>query len=550
MAFTLSDILELDLLREAEAEVVAGRDHLDRQVRWVHMSEQPDVARYLKGGELLFTTGMGLGLNETLQARYISELAEAGLSGLVIRLGGTWKELPSTLVREAEQLRLPVIVLHRRFGLVALTEEIHGAIISRQYQLLKRAESIGRRFTDLFMKGAGVAEILEELASIVQSPAVLEDPAHQLMDFATHGQPQAEVVSRWSGFSRRDWFDDPSGKTAGVSPAGIWADVWVRGDRWGRLHVLEWDRRLDEIDELAVDRAVAAVALALLADADRRSRTDRARDNLIADILGDRYGGDAGFFTRAESCRVQFGGRTLTALALVCRGLGAVFDEDDASEGDRTRVRRRLQRGAQRAIESAGLVALSGLDGDVVLAIVGVEAGASLRSALDVAGSAMAQAASGAVAGVSPVVGASLASSPKALHQAFAQATEAAESAGETQLHQPVVHFADLGLHHLLLQLNDGPELARFVEGELRPLLDHDARQRSKLVATLRAHLECGGNKTRAANILCIQRRSLYHRLERIRHILGADPDNQETNLRLRVAFRGLDLLEHRSRAH
>lgn len=40
MPLTLADILDLDVVRRGEPEVAAGRDRLDRPVRWVHISEQ------------------------------------------------------------------------------------------------------------------------------------------------------------------------------------------------------------------------------------------------------------------------------------------------------------------------------------------------------------------------------------------------------------------------------------------------------------------------------------------------------------------------------
>jgi len=546
VALSLADILDLQLLREAQAEVVSGVAHLDREVRWVHISEQPDVGHYLKGGELLCTTGMGLGSNQLLQRRFVNELANVGIAGLVIRLGGTWREAPAALVSEAVRLDLPVIVLHRRFGLIRLTELIHGAIINSQYELLKRAESIGRGFTELFMRGADIGRILEELAHIVQNPVILEDTAHQVMDFATHHAATEDVLRRWRLLSRAEPFGVKDLRAMGRSSDGIWADVWIRDERWGRLHVLAWERSLDEIDELAVDRAVAAVALGLLAAVERHSRADRARDNLIADILGDRYGGEEGFFGRAESCRAHFQDSTLAAMALVTPGLKTVFDSEGTSESGRVRIRRRLQQGMQRAIETTGAVALSGLDGEITLAIVGVDRRQELRAVLNAAGNAVCWSVGEEVANIAPVVGVSEETTPKSLRHAFAQAIEAAESL-RGRGHAAVVHFSDLGLYHLLMQLSEGPELARFVEAQLSPLLDYDARRKSQLAKTLRVYLDCNANKSRAAQVLCIERRSLYHRLFRISEVLGINVDDQETTLRLRVALRGLDLLSQRA---
>jgi PucR family transcriptional regulator, purine catabolism regulatory protein len=548
MSVTVAHVLGLELLHQAAAEVVAGASQLSRPVRWVHISEQPDIARYLKGGELLLTTGMGLGMNEALQAKYLAELDEAGIAALAIRLGGTWKVAPPRLVEEARRRELPLIVLHRRIGFIELTEQIHGAIINRQLELLRKAETIGKSFTELVTRGADLSQILHQLARIVRNPVVLEDPAHQLVDFAVFDAPTEEVLATWEARSRGP-LDEGAGRNTAleqVSQAGLWADIQLRDERWGRLHVLPVDGRLDEIDELALDRAVAAVALCLLNEEERTRLTDRARASLIADILGDSYGGAKGFYRRAGSCRAAFQDRTLLTLVLEPQGLASFLEAEDRSETDRRRMRQVFVQETQRAIEASGAVAVSGLDGDAVLAIVGIERGRDMRTAADEIGAAVCERAAGLVEDVVPVVGFSNEASPRSLRRALEQAAEAA-AFGRGRTTPRVVHFADLGLQHLLLRLSEGPELARFVEGELSLLLDYDARRKTQLVITLRAYLDCGGQKSRAAKVLSIERRSLYHRLKRIAEVLKADLDDEEMQLRLRLALRGLDLLRQRS---
>jgi hypothetical protein len=41
--------------------VVAGADHLDRPIRWVHAGEVANMPAFVSEGELLLTTGMGMG---------------------------------------------------------------------------------------------------------------------------------------------------------------------------------------------------------------------------------------------------------------------------------------------------------------------------------------------------------------------------------------------------------------------------------------------------------------------------------------------------------
>ena len=55
---TVRDIVNLPGLG---LELVAGAAGADNSIGWVHVSELPDPTQWLEGGELLITTGLGVG---------------------------------------------------------------------------------------------------------------------------------------------------------------------------------------------------------------------------------------------------------------------------------------------------------------------------------------------------------------------------------------------------------------------------------------------------------------------------------------------------------
>lgn len=175
------------------------------------------------------------------------------------------------------------------------------------------------------------------------------------------------------------------------------------------------------------------------------------------------------------------------------------------------------------------------------MAVVGVGGDLDAARALDQIGEEIARGSS--VVGVGGPVAAD------ALHRAFEEAREAVRYGLTMGRGAGVFRYGDLGLHQLLLRLADGPDLARFVESELGRLLEHDARSSAPLLETLRCYLDHDGRKTESAKALGIERRSIYHRIERIRRLLREDLDDPEVRTRLAVALRGLDVLRRRSHA-
>ncbi len=148
---------------------------------------------------------------------------------------------------------------------------------------------------------------------------------------------------------------------------------------------------------------------------------------------------------------------------------------------------------------------------------------------------------------MSLVVGVSRPSVRPAFGRVLSEAMEAATFGGPGADRCRVHHFGELGVHHLLARLAEGPELSSFVESELSPLLDHDATARVPLLPTLAAYLEHGGRKAATARELHLERRTLYFRIDRIEKLLGRDLDDREIQLRCHLALRGLELLKRRA---
>ena len=548
MPLSIRDVLELEIFRRAEADVVAGAQHLDRPVRWVHISELPDIAHLLKGGELLLTTGMGFSTVGSEQRTYIDELVAAGVSGLIVELGSHTTEVPTAMVERAEHHGLPVIALHHETRYVDVTEEVHTAIVNRQLRLLQRAESIAQRFTDLALTGADLKLILQSLAGLVENPVVFEDLAHQVVEFATYTQPVDKTLRYWESHSRAG-HDEVAERgtvhfTAGEPPC-TWIGIWLRGEFWGRLHVLQVDSEMDELTRIVLDRAAATIALTLLSQRDAFHLADRARSVLIADLVRGRYRSNDELYRRARSLGVDLQGRRLAVLLVEIPRLAEMAEARSLSEQERQRIRLATLAGLRRAVAQAHAVCLAGIEGDRVIGLVGVMLRGNPRTVFEAIATETVVAMHRGET-LETVVGISREARTEALPLAFEEAADAARYAWQVGRKAGIQHYDGLGLHQLLLPLADRPELARFVESELGPLLAHDARSASPLVNTLRVYLVRSGNKTDATRELHIERRTLYRRLERIEHVLGKTISDHESQMRLALALYGLDLLRRK----
>jgi hypothetical protein len=189
-ALTLREVLDLDPVRAAEPELLAGHAALDRPVRWVHSSEVYEGANFLDGGELLLTNGFGLtDAGDQVRRRYVRELAARGAAGLAVEVGRSLPHMPAEVVDEARRLGLPLLALHRVVPFVRITEAANRAIVARGLS----GRTVVRPWGD-----DHTAALLADLA-----------------DRAALNQPEVEARSALAGFH-----PGPGARLVGVSVHG------------------------------------------------------------------------------------------------------------------------------------------------------------------------------------------------------------------------------------------------------------------------------------------------------------------------------------------
>src|SRR3954452_22675481 len=170
-----------DLARDLELELLAGDDAADAPVRWVHISELGDPTPWLSGGELLLTTGMGLG-DATSQRAYVERLAEHGLAGPGLRVGFGHEEVPEALLQTARARGFPLFCVPYELPFLAVTERAFTQLVNEQYAVLPRSLAPRGRLQRVVRSEEGQEAITGARPSLIGAAA---------LGFHVRGEPLA-----------------------------------------------------------------------------------------------------------------------------------------------------------------------------------------------------------------------------------------------------------------------------------------------------------------------------------------------------------------------
>jgi purine catabolism regulator len=529
----VAELLEIDLLKPTGVRVLAGEEHLRREVRWVHTGEIADIARYLSGGEVLLTAATGLRSSETDHRRYIRELAQVGVAALILELGRGLRKVPRSMIEEAERGELILVTLDREVPFVAVTHFVHTQLISSAHEALLRAIEIEDALSQLILEGATLPAMLALLSERLNNPVILEDAAHRVVAFGRASGEFAPILRAWQAHSRSPHTASHAGVVNGADaePPCAWRDIVLHGDRWGRLHVLEVGRPLDDVVPLALGRTAASIALHLMTERDAHLR-DTAEHVLVRGVASQQDFSGQDFLDRASGLGINLEGKLVM--------LAVAPDHAERTAVDQEHPVDRLVVALRDAMTAANWPSIVGAFDEAVAAVASAEPAKQLPGKLSKVAAQL---------GRPPLevrsIGVSRPCVASALPRALTEA-RAAQRLAHSEAGCQVQRYDELALHRLLAPLVSGPELANFVEDELGELVGYDASHNADLVRTLDAYLQANGNKIATAEILHLRRRSVYYRLDRIEQVLGHSVDSPDRRARLYVALRARELLRDR----
>ena len=213
------------LVAELDLTLATGEENAGTNVRWVHSSELLDPTPWLRGGELLLTTGLQLA-GAKPQREFVERLAEREIAGLGFGTGFVHKKLPAALLNTARKLGFPLFEVPYELPFIAITERAFAQLLNERYELLQRnmagdvlAEALtGRLYPDELqsrLRPFGIGESAAVLAFAMREPATAASTLEAILERGG----QHSLVALRNGLLCAV-VDCETSATAGVAAAG------------------------------------------------------------------------------------------------------------------------------------------------------------------------------------------------------------------------------------------------------------------------------------------------------------------------------------------
>jgi purine catabolism regulator len=182
------------LVAELDLTLATGEENAQTNVRWVHSTELLDPTPWLRGGELLLTTGLQL-QGAKPQREFVERLAEREIAGLGFGTGFVHRKLPAAILNTARKRGFPLFEVPYELPFIAVTERVFAQLLNERYELLQRnmagdvlAEALtGRLYPDELqarLRPFGIGESAAVLAFALRDPGTAASTLETILERA------------------------------------------------------------------------------------------------------------------------------------------------------------------------------------------------------------------------------------------------------------------------------------------------------------------------------------------------------------------------------
>ncbi|MGE7122089.1 PucR family transcriptional regulator [Peribacillus sp. NPDC046944] len=509
-------------------DVVGGEGGLKRQVKWVHCLEVTQISHLLNGNELILTTGLGWKDSDSTFLSFLNQLITCNAAGLCIEMATHAMAIPQSAIDLADEQGFPLILFNQEVPFVEITQDIHSLIINKQYQMISNLETYSQQLNKKLLEIDHYEPILKFLHSYL-NVQVLFIPNEN--DIACIPKIKKKLIQQLLA----EVYEKQN-----LSKFVLKQRIRVLGENYAELVIYSSNRELTDFDSLILDRTATALAQYLLREIYLEEKKISEESKWLTNWLEGEYSDEV---IREQLSYIDPKMQLEGGIVCICKQHSRYNKGSAKLEGTYFKILFRS------VFEQYGFQIFSMEVHQHLVFILGdnrspgdwkerVTGALDRIRMMDATGRNRMNVLS---IGFGKYV------------QKLSEIYKSYETARETLLLQETLteesrsyFYQDLHMYRMIALINKHGNLEETVYEYLGPVIEYDRRNNGELMPTLKTYLACNGSKQETSKQLFIVRQTLYHRLEKLERLLGANFMKSEQRLGIEFMIFALDYLKLR----
>lgn len=526
---------------------------LSKPVTGITVMDAPDIADWLKGGEVILTSLYPIRSHSDQDMKdWVAHLSAKHISALIVKIDKVFTKIPAVITESCESYSIPIITIPIDVAFVDIMYPVMERLFDSKVTELQYFKAVHDQFTALSLADAGMEQIIKTLEKLIGNPITILD--RYLHCIATTSQ-QVAVFHDAQRLQTDQFF---STNFAFYTQSAIFPElsdqqytqlvVPVNGVNNVKIYLVinEIQHATVPLDFIAIENATIALSLELVkqfavAEVERKFQND-----LIDDLLAQRTDSLESIYERANVIGWDLEGEYTVILFRLCVNTHVDSSKKMMFQHNQLQKHYHLL-GEIISFHLPGAIVRTKSDVVIVLWKIPIDKGSKrvwLEHVKKTLESIQAHLKPQKEELTLQVGIGSPAFSILDVPTSYKAAQNALELSGTFDQTHFITSFDELGIYRLLYEIDNTEHLQKFIPESLNKLLHYSQSSGNDLVQTLRVFLQCNQNVTKTAKVLYIHYKTVAYRIQRIKDIMGIDFESADEVLSVQVGLKIVDLLE------
>lgn len=178
-------------------KLLAGNTSNERIIRGINIMDNPDTIPWLKGGELILSTGYFLTSPKNYQ-NIVKELYTQGCAGLGIKMNRYIDSLPDEMIKQANSLGFPIIGIPYDSTMDQIANLIYRRIFEEEMDNTFMLASIYKELNENIFRIHSLKHILKSISKYINLPLILTDEDLNIIEYRIPKKSHFTLDSRIS----------------------------------------------------------------------------------------------------------------------------------------------------------------------------------------------------------------------------------------------------------------------------------------------------------------------------------------------------------------
>lgn len=547
---TVSEALELDCMKKSI--VLAGRFGVSNIISNVNVMADPDVMKWVEGGEMLLTTGYALNkVSKKEQIDLIRQAKKASLAAIGIKVKPYLQSLPKEILEIADSNNIPIIEIDKNISISEITTPILKEIFDRQSLLLQKIENIYEQFMEAMLKSTDIEGLIRLTSKNIRNPIILklEFPKKYIQEYSTIDDYTELTIEK----SLKSFYTDrhiKKEKKIHQTKEFIKEKLVDRvvipiiaNDRvYGHIFVWGINYPIAGYEMSVMEIASTTIALEVLKNLSVKEVENRYKSEFLEDLISEDEKRNKKSIERISFFNLKEDDCYFCIMIRLIRKNKSENINENVMKIQEV-IAKITEKLEEFALEKDINIIVGNKMDQIPILVSFNKDNEEYEKKRFVKILPQFEENMKQIKDVQVKIGIGrIYSGIKNFKKSYLDSIFAIDT-GKIIDGRDLTIFSKLGIYQLLTQECLENELGRFYENTLKPLADYDELKSTELVRTLDAYFENNGNLKKMSDELFTHYNTVLYRVQRIEEITGMSLDNASERLNLNVALKIKKLL-------